>query len=149
MKKILLVLFLACISFVLPAQNPNKVMDAASSPVNMGSILSEVGNGLKPEAFSSAFKPSKWLGSLSSLKADDIAGTSKMLGELAGGLKPESLLKGFNLKDWQSKLKSATSISALSTQAESLIKNINPSAFKNGFDVSTVLSSLDMLKGMK
>ncbi len=151
MKKTLFVFSLLCISFALSAQDPaSMAMGAATNQGSgIGSILSQLGNGIKPEAFTSSFKSSNWLSSLSSLKMDDVKGAGKMLGELGSGLKSESLAKGFNLKDWSSKLKSIGDMTGLSTQAESLVKNIVPSAFKKDFDVSKVLSSLDMLKGMK
>jgi len=156
MKKICLtVLLLTSLSFTLLAQNPLDVVKNAApaatpqAPAGVGSILSDLGNGIKPESFTPKFKPAEWLNSVSSLKATDLSGASKLLGQLGGGLKTTSLTKGFSLKNWQSKLQTVKSMGAFSSQAETLVKNISPSAFKSGFDVNTILSSLKSLKGLK
>jgi hypothetical protein len=144
MKKLLIIgLLLSGISLATIAQNP--VSQLTKAP-GIGSVLTNLGNGLNPASFLSSFKLPDWLSSVSKLSPTNASGAASLLGQLGKGLNPSSLMQGFSTKDWASKLKSASTVSAVATEAESLIKNIKPEAFKSGFDPSSLTSALDLLK---
>ena len=141
MKKLFVsALLLCCIYYVAVAQIPS-----VKTP-GIGSALSSLGNGLNPSALSSSFKIADWAKSASKLSSTDASGAASLLGKLGKGLNTSSLMQGFSMSDWSSKLKLASTISSVATQAESLIKNIKPDAFKSGFDPSTVTSALALLQ---
>ena len=148
------IILLSCLSFTVLAQNPvtgtkTVPMVPSGQMPSISSVLTELETGITPESFSSAFKSDDWTKEVAALKPTDITGASSLLGQLGSGLNPVSLVKGFSAKEWMSKLKSATTMSSVASEAETLVKNINPSAFKSGFDVSKITSSLNMLKGVK
>jgi len=141
MKKLFIsVLLLCCIGYVGLAQIP-----AVKTP-GIGTALSSLGNGLNPGALNSSFKMADWVSSASKLSSKDASGAASLLGKLGKELNASSLMQGFSLSDWSSKTKSASTIASVATQAESLIKNIKPDAFKSGFDPSTVTSALALLQ---
>ena len=152
MKKIFTsVLLTSCICFAGIAQSPvdqavSTATNAASQVPGIGTALTNIGNGLKSSSLLSSFKMPTWLSSVSKLSPSNVSGASSLLSQLGSGLNPASLMQGFSVTDWASKLKSATTISSVATQAESLLQNIKPDAFKSSFDVSKVTSMLDMLK---
>ena len=143
MKKLFIPVFLlCCISFSAIAQNP---LGNVSVP-GIGSVLSTLGNGLKPGSLLSSFKLPDWLSQVSKLSPTDAAGAASLLGKLGNGVNPSSLMEGFSLSDWSSKTKSASTTSSVATQAESLVKSIKTDAFKSGFDVSSLTSALALLQ---
>lgn len=149
MKKLLIsAVLLSIVSLTALGQNPlsqNPLGQAVQTP-GIGSVLSSLGNGLNPTSLLSSFKLPGWLGSVSKLSPTDAVGAASLLGKLGGGLKPSSLTEGFSLTDWSSSVKSATTMASVATQAQSLVKNIKPDAFKSGFDVGSVTSALALLQ---
>lgn len=144
MKKLLISAALfSIISLTALGQNP--LSQAVQTP-GIGSVLSSLGNGLNPTSLLSSFKLPGWLGSASKLSPTDAVGAASLLGKLGSGLKPSSLMEGFSLSDWTSGLNSATTMASVATQAQSLVKNIKPDAFKPGFDVGSVTSALALLQ---
>ncbi|HEX5153967.1 MAG TPA: hypothetical protein VFW07_21120 [Parafilimonas sp.] len=141
MKKLIIsALLLCCICYVAAAQIPS-----IKAP-GIGSALSSLGNGLNPGALNSSFKMADWASSASKLGSTDASGAASLLGKLGKGLNTSSLMQGFSLSDWSSRVKSASTIASVATQAQSLIKNIKPDAFKSGFDPGTVTSALALLQ---
>ena len=152
MKRIFTCCLLAsCLGFTAMAQNPvdqavSTATKAASQVPGIGSVLTELAKGIDPSAFLPSFKLPSWLSSASKLSPTNASAASTLLSQLGKGINPTSLVQGFSTKDWASQLKSATTISAVATQAETLLNSIKPDAFKSGFDVSTITSMLGALK---
>lgn len=74
-------------------------------------ILSQVADGIKPEAFTAKFNKnkSKWTDAVSSLDPGDVSGMKKQLGKLVGGLSPDAL-EGLSKSDLLGQVKNLTNI---------------------------------------
>ena len=150
--KLTLVLFLALmVAGKLQAQMT--AVDAANSVAgssDFGSIISNIANGIKPEAFKDSWNSSKtgWMDKLKSVKVGDIPAYGKLAGELVSNLKSSSFSKGFDVKSLLSSLNSSKDGSSLAGSLSSLTKGLDKSALTDDFakNMDTFNAGLDMMK---
>lgn len=115
---------------------------------DLGSMLSQISDGIKPEAFSGKFNKNKddWKEKAASLDPSNMSAVTEQVGGLLKGLKGSALSKGLK-KDLLGKLASVGSLSDVGNLLSSLVKGIDPSmltgALANNKDMIT--KGLEML----
>ncbi|MEK6481063.1 hypothetical protein WJR50_26205 [Catalinimonas sp. 4WD22] len=115
---------------------------------DLGSMLTQIADGIKPEAFSGKFNKNKdeWKERAASLYPSDLSAVSDQVGGLLKGLKGNALAKGVK-KDLLNGLANIGSLFDVGKLLSSLVKGINPSMltgiFANNKDLLT--RGLEML----
>lgn len=134
---------------VIGAQAQLKLPKTGTSPVNIGSLLSQFTDGLKPTSFLDSWAgggKTDWLSTAAKVTTGSGLGSS--IASLAGFIKPNLFKSGFNVA---SLVKSANTVKTLSSAA-GLLKNLEgglkPEAFTSAWSSQrpTWLSALNLIK---
>jgi hypothetical protein len=119
---------------------------------DLGSMLTSIANGIKPEGFKSGWAKSKdkWLQDAASLSTTDLQKSAKQVGDLVKNLKDEAFsadAKGLK-KDLLANLTNLDSVSKLGETLSSLVSGLNPDMLTNDFlaKKDTILGGLKMLQ---
>lgn len=115
---------------------------------NIGSLLTQFTNAIKPSAFTSQWATGKTDFLNTASKVTDAAAVGKSIASLAGFIKPDMFKQGFNL---QSLLSTANTVKTMAN-AVGLLKNLEgglkPEAFASGWTTKRPawLSALNLIK---
>lgn len=107
--------------FLLAAATESQAQD-------LGNMLTQIADGIKPEAFSGKFNKDKdeWKEKAASLDPSDMSAVTDQVGGLLKGLKSSALSKGVK-KSLMKQLLSAGSLSDVGGLLSSLVKGLKPS----------------------
>jgi hypothetical protein len=115
---------------------------------DLGNVLTQIADGIKPEAFSGKFNKNKdeWKDKVSSMDASDLSSVTSQVGGLLKGLKG-SALAGVGKKDLLKQLTNVSSISDVGGLLSSLVKGLDPSMLTDAFASSrdSLSDKLEML----
>lgn len=114
---------------------------------DLGSMMGELAEGIKPEAFINSFDKEDWMDEAANLSSDDMASAGKQLSGLVKGLKP-SAFSGNDMgmqKDLLSGLADLKDPSKLVDSIKSLVNGLDPSMLTSAFNKESFLSSLSGL----
>ncbi|MDF2191090.1 hypothetical protein [Paraflavitalea sp. CAU 1676] len=148
MKRSFLLLLVVTLLGTITTQAQLK-LPKATSPVNVGNLLTQFTDGLKPTSFLDSWTgggKTDWLSAAA--KVTDGAGLGKSISSLAGFIKPSLFKGGFNVA---SLVKTANTVKTLSSAA-GLLKNLEgglkPEAFTSAWSGqrSGWLNALNLLK---
>ena len=119
---------------------------------DLGSMLTSIANGIKPEGFKNGWAKSKdkWLKETAGLSATDLQKSGKQVGDLVKNLKDEAFsddAKGLK-KDLLANLTNLTSVSKLGETLSSLVSGLNPSMLTSDFlsKKDSIVGGLKMLQ---
>jgi len=119
---------------------------------DLGSILTSIANGIKPEGFKSGWAKNKdkWLKDAVSLNATDLQKSGKQIGDLVKNLKDEAFSADAKdlKKDLLESLTNLDSVSKLGETLGSLVSGLDPSMLTSDFlaKKESILGSLKMLQ---
>ena len=139
MKATLLSFFLfVSFSLASKAQNPlTTASSAAGGAIDLSTVLTTLGEGIKPGSFTPTFKKEKdaWLAKAKNVKPTDVTQASMLLTQLGGGLKSTAFTGNSysSILDWATKTKSNKSMADLGGSISSLVGNLNTSTFTKSF----------------
>lgn len=115
---------------------------------DLGSVLTQIADGVKPEAFKGKFNKNKddWKEKVASMDASDLSAVTNQVGGLLKGLKG-SALAGVNKKDLLKNLGSIGSLSDVGGLLSSLVKGLDPSMLTDAFasNRDSLMNKLDMI----
>lgn len=119
---------------------------------DLGSMLTSIANGIKPEAFKSGWAKNKdkWLKDAASLSTSDLQKSGKQVGDLVKNLKDEAFsadAKGLK-KDLLGNLTNLSSVSKLGETLGSLVSGLDPKMLTSDFlsKKESILGGLKMLQ---
>ncbi|MEM8965068.1 MAG: hypothetical protein AAGE93_01520 [Bacteroidota bacterium] len=115
---------------------------------NISSALTQIADGIKPEAFKGKFNKNKeeWKEEVASMDASNLSAVTDQVGGLLKGLKG-SALAGVAKKELLQSLLSAGSLSDIGSMLSSLVKGLDPSMLTDSFasNRDTLTDALQML----
>lgn len=119
---------------------------------DLGSMLTSIANGIKPEAFKGAWAKNKdkWLSDVAGLRASDLQKSGKQVGELLKNLKDEAFSADAKdlKKELTANLLKLDSASKLGETLSSLVSGLNPDMLTSDFlaKKDSILGGLKMLQ---
>jgi len=119
---------------------------------DLGSMLTSIANGIKPEACKSGWvkNKDKWLKDVEGLGANDLQKSGKQIGDLVRNLKDEAFSADAKdlKKDLLANLTNLDSVSKLGETLSSLVSGLNPDMLTNDFlaKKDSILGGLKMLQ---
>ncbi|HQU99944.1 MAG: hypothetical protein JNK61_03665 [Bacteroidia bacterium] len=141
MKNLLFTFFLFTATIIANAQiDLNKLGGDAikgldMGNLNMGSVIGELGKGIKPTMLSDAWqnKVGDWTKNVANIK--DVPGAVKSLSGLVKNIKPEAFTSGFAaLKgDWLKNLSRIKDMTGLGNSLKTLMGGLKPEALTSDF----------------
>jgi len=115
---------------------------------DLSNVLTQIADGVKPEAFSGKFNKNKdeWKEQVASMDASDLSAVTSQVGGLLKGLKG-SALAGVAKKELLKGLANVNSLSDIGGLLSSLVKGLDPSMLTEAFasNRDSVTDKLDML----
>ena len=116
-------------------------MNAQAQEVNISSLMTQLADGLKPEAFKGSWNKNKdqWMDKLDGLDISDFNGVSSQMTSLISNLKKSAFQKGVQ-KGLLAQLAKPGNAAGLTNVFKSLVNGINTDMFKPGFDKGNLLS---------
>lgn len=115
---------------------------------DVGNMLTQIADGIKPEAFSKKFNKNKddWKDKVSSMDASDLSSVTSQVGGLLKGLKG-SALAGVAKQELLKSLASVSSLSDVGGVLSSLVKGLDPSMLTDAFasNRDSLTDKLEML----
>jgi hypothetical protein len=138
MLKLAVVMFLSLATLNLSAQD-----------MGMSDILTQVADGIKPEAFKGKFNKNSadWKDQVSKLGADDIDGAKAQLGSLLGGLKGKAF-SGVSKASLLTQLAGINGKEGIGSLLSSLLGGLDPSMLTDGLlkNKDSLMGALKMMK---
>jgi hypothetical protein len=119
---------------------------------DLGSMLTSIANGIKPEGLRSAWAKNKdkWLKDAEGLTASELQKSGKLVGDLIKNLKDEAFSADAKdlKKDLQTNLTNLDSVSKLGETLSSLVSGLNPDMLTSEFlaKKDSILGGLKMLQ---
>lgn len=150
MKNLLKLLFIGGILFSasqISAQDRGEVEEttsAMSNKMDISTAISQVANGINPDAFKGGFDMAEWQAKLPEVNEADISGMKESLNSLVGGLKNSSFQKDAK-SDVMRKLVGLNGKTDISNFLSSLVNGLKPEALTKEF----ASSKDDFLEGLK
>ena len=115
---------------------------------DVSKMLTQVTEGIKPEAFKKKFLKNKedWTNQVSSATASNLPGVTKQVGSLVKGLKGSAFAAGAK-KELIKKLGSINNLSDIGSLLSSLVKGISPAMLTDSFasNKDTLMKGLEQL----
>ena len=115
---------------------------------DFSNILTQVTEGIKPEAFTKKFLKNKdeWKDKVASTASSNLPAVTKQVGSLVKGLKKSTLAKGVK-KELLKKLGNISNLSEVGSLVSSLVKGISPAMLTDSFasNKDTLLNGLEQL----
>jgi len=115
---------------------------------DLSNVLTQIADGVKPEAFSGKFNKNKdeWKEQVASMDASDLSAVTSQVGGLLKGLKG-SALAGVAKKELLKGLANVNSLSDIGGLLSSLVKGLDPSMLTEAFasNRDSLTDKLDML----
>ncbi len=132
----------------VPTEVPSEAKDMAAQTQDLGEMINQVAEGIKPEAFTDEFTENKeeWIEEASSLDQSDMSAVSEQLTGLVNGLKDEAFTAGTK-DNLMSSLSNLGSVSDVGNVLTSMVRGLNPSMITDAFanNKDTLMKGLEML----
>lgn len=135
-----------CMLFVVAVTNAQ--LPKVNGGANIGSLLSQFTNAIKPASFTDQWGGAKGNFLSTAGKVKDAVGVGKSIASLAGFIKPDMFKQGFNV---QNLISTANTVKTMA-QATGVLKNLEgglkPDAFLSGWNTKRTgwLSALNLIK---